>query len=263
MQPNSKCVKVSLRKVTSVSHFLFFRPQPRPNAKIKLFVFHHAGGSASSYHKWHKTTPEWAELNLVELPGRGRRAQEPAIDDFKSLIGELSASFYLENPKQIAFFGHSMGALLAFELAHLIKPVALGISSLLPPIAANIHRRAKLSELDNDELIKKLAIYSPLPDEILSNAEILNFYIEVIRHDLRVMDSYEVKRYPNLEVPTMVFGGRSDTGLKADDLEGWRSLCAVEGPVNYFDGGHFYLNKYYQEVQSRFLSMVDRVCAEK
>lgn len=126
---------------------LFYRPRPHEDALVRVLLFHHAGGSAAAYHKWHRSFPEWADLVLVELPGRGRRYQEPVLTDFGETVRELSSAIQLDVAPPFAFIGHSLGALLSFELAHEVPDVlALGLSSFLPPVTENVAARAQLSK---------------------------------------------------------------------------------------------------------------------
>jgi medium-chain acyl-[acyl-carrier-protein] hydrolase len=237
----------------------FFKPKPNPNATLSLFVFHHAGGSASAYHKWSRHLPEWIELVVVELPGRGRRMNEPAIEDYESVCDEIKNQFRPFKGRSCALFGHSLGGLLAFEVAHWVKPVALGVSSMMPPIEENADRREPLSHLDDANLVQRLATYAPIPNELLREAQILKFYLDVVRHDLRLLESYRVKRYPQLTVPTMICGGNEDSGLPSTVLDGWKTLCQLQSPVQIFEGGHFYINHHYQDVISRFISLIEKV----
>ena len=242
----------------------FSRPRPTDGADLRLLVFHHAGGSAAAYHKWHKHVPDWVDLVLVELPGRGRRFQEEAITDFDALIPKLAGQIGLEIAPPFAFFGHSLGALISFELAHQTRGlVALGISSFLPPIQENAAQRAVLSGLKDEDLIARVAKFAPLPPELIRETEFLKIYLDVIRSDLKLIESYRLKSRPPLATPSMVFGGRNDAAVGPEKLDGWKTLTRVEGPAKIFDGDHFYINQNFPEILAAFLSMIQPLCADK
>ncbi|MEQ1879232.1 MAG: alpha/beta fold hydrolase, partial [Bdellovibrionia bacterium] len=229
-----------------------------------LLLFHHAGGSAAAYHKWHRTLPEWVELVLVELPGRGRRFQEAPLTDFDETVRDLSGQIQLDVRAPYAFAGHSMGALLAFELAHEVPDVlGLALSAFLPPVTENVAARAQLSKLGNEELVKRIAKFAPIPPELARETEFLKMYMEIIRADLALIESYRPKSRAPLETPTQIFGGQSDAAVSPDKLEEWRVLTRVEGPVRVFPGDHFYINQHFPELLTVFLSMIQPLCAER
>ncbi|MEN9565690.1 MAG: hypothetical protein RLZZ69_886, partial [Cyanobacteriota bacterium] len=119
-------------------------PQPNPQAKLKLFCFHYAGGGASSFHNWSDNLPSSVEVHFVELPGRGFRLAEKAFVSLNPLIEAIANALHHNLDKPFAFFGHSMGGLICFELARLLRK-KYGLNPLHLFVSA--HRAPQLRDL--------------------------------------------------------------------------------------------------------------------
>ncbi|WP_084511223.1 thioesterase II family protein [Nocardia lijiangensis] len=214
-------------------------------APLRLFCFHHAGGGSSLYRAWQRALGPHTSVWPVLLPGRERRSGEERFGELGPLIADLDAQLdeYLTEPH--VFFGHSMGALLAYRLASrrhrrgATPPAALIVSgysaphlpSPLPPVEA----------LDDVALIRFLIDLGGLPAPILEFPELLADALPVIRDDLRVCASDRGDGEPPLPCPIHVFGGDADPLVDELGLTAWREHTTAGSEVRILPGDHFSL----------------------
>jgi medium-chain acyl-[acyl-carrier-protein] hydrolase len=218
-------------------------PNPNPEAKQQLFVFHHAGGSANAYFKFGSLLPKETELVLCELPGRGGRTREPLMSEFEKLIQALVGDLKTRLNKRSVFFGHSFGALTAFEAAKRLQSphvVGLALSSFLPPTEQNVRAREVISHLDDATLLKKLERFAPIPDLIRNDPKVLAFFVPILRADVRLMESYNASNQ-SLDLPAIVYAGESDRATLPEHLAEWAKFVKMLGPVQTRSGEHFHV----------------------
>ncbi|MBT2385830.1 thioesterase II family protein [Streptomyces sp. ISL-11] len=219
---------------------------PRPAAP-KLYCFAHGGGSAAEYFRWARELPG-AHFQAVQLPGRGARAAEPPFTSMDALVEAFLAEVPLgAGGAPYAFFGHSLGALVSYEIARGLRaagrplPSRLVVSGFpaphLPRAVEPLHR------LPDDELIDAVArVHGGIPEEVLASAELRALTATALRADYQVLETYTWRAEEPLDVPVTVFGGRDDH-VTAEQLEAWRELTTAEVSVRRFPGGHFYLRE--------------------
>ena len=217
--------------------------KPNRRTSVRLFCFPYAGGGDSIFHSWQQNLPDTIEVCPVQLPGRGARIAEPACTDMDHLVriaGEGLAP-YLDKP--FALFGHSMGALIGFELAqHLIRecsvqPVHLFASGRCSPQTRNDPIDLKQSALS--ELLRR---YNGTPAEALENPELMELVLPVFRADLALCKSYIYTPKPPFSFSITAFGGIADHGVPRDCLEGWREHTTGLFALRMLPGDHFFLN---------------------
>ncbi len=228
------------------------RPVPNSQGSERLVVFHHAGGNANQYFLKLKGWKDKFEVLMLDLPGRNFRLKEPAFTQSEELFKVLISEFENLPRKPSYFLGHSMGALIAYEMAWRILerklfPIKRMALSALQPIHMPKARR-RISTLSQAELLEEIESFSPIPGVVKDNPEILRMAVQVIRNDLSLMESYEHRRSGVLSVPTIVLGGSKDPKITPDILENWRTLVAVEGNVKIYPGEHFFIFNYLDEV---------------
>ena len=221
-------------------------PRPNPAATLRLFCFHYAGGSAQVFHDWPGHLPPSVEVGAIQLPGRGHRLGEPHIKRLAPLSRVMAQELlpYLDKP--FVFFGHSLGALLCFELARSLRrenrrqPAHLFISATEAP-----HRRsleASLSGLPRSALVKKLREFDGAPVEALQNDELLDLMLPTIRADFELCETYEYHPESPLECPMTIYGGLEDHDVEAERLAAWGEMTVGACEIRMFPGNHFYLN---------------------
>ncbi len=164
---------------------LFITPKPNPNAELRLFCFPYAGGSPAIFTPWIEKASECVELVFVQLPGRGARLVEPAIDNMPDIISELMVHQDYMTSKPFAFFGHSLGSRISYELAFqlldagLPTPRKIFASASRAPHCTSTKRH--LHGLPHDEFIAELRDLNGTPKEILENKELMELLVPLLR----------------------------------------------------------------------------------
>jgi len=216
----------------------------RPQARLRLFCFPYAGGSAAVYRPWLNHLPESVELCAVELPGRGARLRERPFQQLGPLAQAAAEGLLPFLDKPFAVFGHSLGGLLAFEVVRLLRrrgcePLHLFVSSRRAPHAPEndppIHHlpeSAFVAEVGNR--------YNGIPKAVRESPELMQLMLPVMRADFAVFESYVYAPAEPLACPISVFGGRADQRVAQEHLAGWREHTRSTCTLRLFEGGHFY-----------------------
>ena len=222
--------------------------QCRPEAEkpqLRLFCLPHAGSGASAFNSWNTSLPTSVQVCSILLPGRESRLSEPLYNHINPLLDDmtLALSPWLDIP--FAIFGHSMGALLAFEWARrlqrnvLAQPIGLYLSGRRAP---NVHdTNASLQTLTDREFMVELARrYDGFPQEFFHNAELMEVYLPILRADIAVVESYHFQNGEPLNCPISVFAGIRDTTINWHQLLAWKTQTRGRFALRFFPGGHFY-----------------------
>lgn len=234
--------------------------QPSPH-RVQLFCFPHAGASALGYGRWQRRVSQDIRIVPVEPPGRGRRWGEALCEDIGSVVDDLAGLLRREIDGPYALFGHSLGALLAFEVAHALRactepaPVALFASGCSAPALRDTDRYA--AERSDAELIAEMSELGGTAAEILANAEWMAMTLPVLLADYRVCASYRAVPRQPLDCPFHVFGGRQDDTTR-DRLAAWRSETSGPCTHDWFDGGHFFLHDAEAEMLGLMVRYIDQ-----
>ncbi|WP_438290220.1 thioesterase II family protein [Streptomyces sp. HUAS TT7] len=230
---------------TAVSPRWLITGEPRPGAP-KLYCFAHGGGSATEYLRWGRDMPG-AEFQAVQLPGRGSRFGEPGFASMEALVAAFLDEVPL-SPAPFAFFGHSLGSLIAYEITRALRdagrplPARLVVSGYPAPHLRHVRVDDPLHHLPDDELIDRVAkIHGGIPQEVLDSAELRELVVGALRDDYRVLETYSWRETEPLAVPITVFGGSADH--PREQLESWQQHTTADVTVRQFPGGHFYLRE--------------------
>lgn len=218
-------------------------PRPDPSAKRRLFIFPYAGGSPAAFSKW--TAPNF-ETQIAHYPGRGSRFNEPAIRRLDALVENLMREIQPLLDKPFALFGHSMGGLIAFELARslrrfgLPRPTRLFISACAAPQVSDLN--PPIHALPDEQFLTALKRFNGIPSEILDQPEALKILLPSLRADLEAVETYLFdSSEPPLDVPIVAFGGLDDERVDSKQLEGWAAQTASRFEASYFPDGHFFI----------------------
>jgi medium-chain acyl-[acyl-carrier-protein] hydrolase len=186
------------------------------------------------------------EVVLVELPGRGGRLREPPFRSAPPLIRALGEAFPVEACGEFALFGHSMGAILAFELARYLRRNRLRLPSVIfasGHVAPQLpERRRDLHTLPDGQLVEALRQLGGTPPEVFEQPELLELLLPIIRADLEVNELYEYREEPPLDVPLVLFGGSEDTDVGLEDLDAWGVQTTAACERKLLPGDHFFLH---------------------
>jgi medium-chain acyl-[acyl-carrier-protein] hydrolase len=228
----------------SASEFLL-TPVHGSHGSLRLFCFPHAGGGASAYWSWIGALGPRVEVAPVQLPGRETRRRAAPFPDWNALVNDLIHGLapFLEPP--FAFFGHSFGAFVAFEVARgLARRGAPMTDCLLVSAARAPHLPdpdPSIQRLPDADFIERLRRLNGIPDQVLGNKELLDIFLPTIRSDLALLDAYRYREEPPLACQIVAFGGSDDKKVGAEDLEGWARQTSRRFAIRRFPGGHFFL----------------------
>jgi medium-chain acyl-[acyl-carrier-protein] hydrolase len=217
----------------------------QPDARLRLFCFPYAGGAAVAYRGWPEGLPASIEVWAIQPPGRGARLKETCYLRINPLIQDLFTAIvpFLDVP--FAFFGHSLGALVAFELTRILRressllPARLFVSGCAAPQLLD-HELA-VSKLPDDEFLERLRILDGTPPQVLENKELLQVFLPTIRADYSVYESYAYAEENDLDTEISIYGGMQDKDVSLEQLEGWRSHTTAPAQLKMFPGGHFFV----------------------
>ncbi len=241
----------------------FHIPRPVSKPRLRLFCFSYAGGNASTYRDWHKKLPADVEVCSIQLPGRGSRFKEKAFTNLESLLAALISEIkpYVSAP--YAFFGHSMGAQVAFELARklrdldLAQPQCLIVSGRRAP---NKHKKSKpIYSLPEAEFREEIRRLNGTPAEALNNPELMDLVSPILRADFQLIETWQYMPSDPIDVPVMALGGIKDNQVSLDDLEDWRTVTRGPFSLELFSGDHFFINQVTDSLLKTVNQAIDSV----
>lgn len=222
------------------------------NAYTRLFCFHYGGGSASAYREWAKDLADHAELVAIQLPGRESRFNEPLLDNISDIVDRLCLNFNGYLDKSFIFFGHSIGALIAFELVRalrrkgMLQPKHLIVSGTKAPQVPL--KRAPIYNLPDSKLIEEIRKYNGIPSTILEDKELMAIFLPIIRADFCISETYKYTSEEPLTYPITALGGLSDDTFDSEDLLKWQEQTSSLFEYDLLPGDHFFIKSSYQEV---------------
>ncbi len=230
----------------SVRASWFVNYRPRPRARLRLFCFPYAGGGASIFRAWPNNSPLDLEVCPVQLPGRENRLLEPPFSRLSALIDSLTKVLlpYLDLP--FAIFGHSMGALISFELTrelrrqHGLNPAMLFVSAHRAPQVPDA--KAPIHHLPETTFLEKLRRLGGASETALENAELMRLMLPTLRADFALCENYHYTSEDPIRCPISAFGGLQDREVSERDLAAWRYQTQSAFMLRMFPGGHLFLN---------------------
>lgn len=217
------------------------RPRPTARPRLRLVCLPYAGGGASAFWPWRDRLDEGVELWCALLPGRERRFTEPAVADLEALAGDLAREIALRVAPPVALFGHSMGGLLALEVARRLDPAPtrLFVSASKPP---HLSFGDAPHLLDTPGLTDWLTRLGGAPAGLLDDPELLALTLPTLRADLAACSGYLGRHRPPVDVPVTAFAGDADPLAAVEEVAQWRAHTTGEFELVVAPGGHFYLN---------------------
>jgi len=225
------------------SWFLGFRQ--RPLERIRLFCFPYAGGGSVIYRQWSTKLPREVNVVPVELPGRGSRLLEPAFRNLPALIDALVGAITPLLGDDYALFGHSMGALIAFELARALRRQQLNqprhifvAGRRAPQIPTTDPLTYSLPLPGFTDELKKL---NGTPKEVLDHPELMQVVLPALRADFELVQTYKYEADQPLGCPITVYGGTQDIKVPPEALLPWREQTNAQCKIHMLKGDHFFL----------------------
>jgi medium-chain acyl-[acyl-carrier-protein] hydrolase len=220
--------------------------------RLRLFCFSHAGGAASSYRTWKESLPPAIGVYPIQLPGRENRINERPYTSLPSLLEALVKVLAQYSDLPFAFFGHSLGAVLSYELTRQLRrenrtgPVHLFLSGRGAPHLPD--NQPPIYHLPEAEFLQELRRYNGIPDQVLENAELVQLILPILRTDFEISETYTYTSEPPIECPITALGGIEDDTVTREELAAWSEHTHRPLRLQMFPGDHFYLNKCRNEI---------------
>lgn len=220
-------------------------------APLQLICFSYAGGGASIYSDWGIHLKDCAEVMAVQLPGRENRFSEKLICDIDEVVNQVSLHIHRVVDRPFLLFGHSLGALIAYEVAlslsnqynrHPKQLIVSGKQSL-----DSQPRRKKIYDLPEAGFIEELRKYNGTSELVLQNEELRSLILPILRADITMFDCYRAVPKPRLDCPVTAFGGTDDPYVFPEDLQGWKDTTNSSFNCHLFSGDHFFISGEHRQ----------------
>lgn len=235
--------------------------------KIRLFCFHHSGGTASFFRGWEEDLQPGVALIAIQLPGREARNSELFITDMKIVTKQIVDNFSADQTATpFMFFGHSLGGIIAFEVAHEFRrrhlnlPEYLIVSGRSAPQLQS--KKTRLHHLPDHLFIQELIKYNGMPTAILQNKELLEILLPRLRADFTLSETYQYQEKPPLACPILVLGGKDDLTVNYHELTAWEKQTTKKCTINLFPGEHFFLNPAKKDILTTINLLIKNILAE-
>jgi medium-chain acyl-[acyl-carrier-protein] hydrolase len=215
--------------------------KPNPSASLRLFCFPYAGGSSYIFRPWLDRLPKTIEICPIELPGRGIQIKSTPFKKIEPLVNAIALEIL-----PFAFFGHSMGGLVSFELArfirrhHSLEPVHLFISGRRAPQTKDL--KPPIHNLPEADFLRELRQLNGTPEEVLNNHELRELLMPILRADFAVLETYIYSEEAPLNCPLSVFGGLQDREVTIEQLEAWQAQTFNSFSLKMLPGDHFFIH---------------------
>ncbi|MHC8406520.1 thioesterase II family protein [Pseudomonas sp. TMB3-21] len=221
--------------------------------QLTLLCLPYSGASAMVYSRWRRKVPQWLDVQPVELPGRGARFDQPLHTDMRALAMQLAQELKPQIEAPYALFGHSLGALLACELAHAFRalgcpePAALFASGTAAPTMRADYDRGFAEPKTDAQLIEQLRTLNGTREEVLANEELMSLTLPILRADFLLCGRFQPAQRPLLNCPVHVLGGKADKAT-TEQLIGWSRETHGSFSLDMLAGGHFFIHEHEAKV---------------
>lgn len=219
----------------------------------RLVCFPHAGGSASYFHPLSASLAPKIDVLVAQYPGRQDRRAEPPIDNIPELADTILARAGAWFEGAPALYGHSMGAMLAFEIARRLErdrgmsPAALVVSGQRAP---SVPREGHVHLLDDDGIVAQMRVLGGTDTSLLADRELRELILPAVRSDYKAIKSYQYESGPPLRCPVVVMTGDADPMVSPEEADPWREHTEARCSYHRFQGGHFFIAEHPAEVTS-------------
>jgi medium-chain acyl-[acyl-carrier-protein] hydrolase len=240
----------------------FIRPIKVKSPKARLITFPYAGASAVAYYKWAEHLSSQTELVSLQYPGRGRLTDMSLCTSIDDLAKESFKTVLTLSDKPFYFFGHSLGALVAFETTRMLRnscesvPKALIISSHHAPESTSYFDN-KLHTLSDEQFLSGFMQYGGIPSEILQSPEMVEYLMPLLRADMTALETWRYKPESPLEIPIVALGSDEDKTLDLSKLERWGEFTNSSFQFQVLPGNHFYFQDQLTSVVNKINKVIE------
>jgi len=249
--------KINYIATQNQSKWVAHDPRRNNHYKIRLLCFPFAGGGVAPYFAWINHIRPEIEFLRIQLPGREARLGEAPFTELKPLVKELAIRLKPWMIPPFAFYGHSMGALIAFELIRTLRkakeplPIHLFVSSYRAP---HLEDPDPVSpNIPETQFVERLQQYEGIPEALVTNSELMEIFMPILRADFNVLNSYEYTEAAPISCPITAFGGSSDPKISWNEILAWQLHTNNRFHSHLFKGGHFFING----VQSEMITFIN------
>lgn len=241
-----------LLAMSQVSASRWFGPAGSSTGDAQVFVFPYAGGVAASFAQWQELAAPELSVQVALMPGRGARLHEAPVDDLAELVDALATAVIERASGPFLLAGHSLGALVAFEVTRELRrrdapaPLALLVGGAEAPQTRLVRRR--VHDLDDAGLVEALRDFGATPVALLADRDLMELVLPAVRADFTLSERYAYRPEPPLAVPVHVLLGDRDEHVDPDRAAGWARECVTEPLWHVFPGGHFFLSDHLPEI---------------
>ena len=225
---------------------------PRSAPRLRLICFPYAGGGINVYKRWPPFFSKDIEVHAVHLPGRESRYKEGFAKTMNEVAKSVASELAQYRKQPLAFFGHSMGAIVAYEVARTLKKKydweleALIVSGRRPP---HIYTGGDLHKQPDQVFISEICRYNGTPPEVFADTELRQLFLPILRSDYTILENYEYMPSDVLSCPIAACAGEKDAKFApAEELEAWKDLSSGPFTFHVFEGDHFYLNESVEQL---------------
>ncbi|MGV2826967.1 beta-ketoacyl synthase N-terminal-like domain-containing protein [Myxosarcina sp. GI1(2024)] len=226
--------------------------QPNPHARLRLFCFPYAGAGASIFQTWANELPSEIEVCSIQLPGRESRLGEVPLTRLKPLIQNLLPALKPALDIPFALFGHSLGALLSFELIRELRrqncplPTQFFVSGSKAPQLPDLN--PPIHHLSDPQFIQEIEHFQGIPDKVLQVTKLMQQFLPALRADFAILETYFYANESPFDCPITAFGGLEDRKVSQAELSAWNQQTTADFTIQMFAGNHFFLHSARQEL---------------
>lgn len=241
--PGGTITRRSIQKNKSVGCLRGYGRSTYPAVRVVCFTW--CGAGALSYRKLAGCLPENIELLAVQLPGREDRMAEPRLTSMEQIVDHVIKTIIAVSDRPMVLFGHSLGALIAHEVALSLRaitgedPLGLIVSGHAAPDCTKV-ASARLHRATEAELITEISKLGGTPPEVLYDQNVLRTMVPILRADYEAVETYVYKPRPILNCPMIACSGNRDLEVSVEGMTAWRNFTKGPCNIHWFDGDHFY-----------------------
>ncbi|MEV6908298.1 alpha/beta fold hydrolase [Amycolatopsis sp. NPDC051071] len=233
----------------------FRRFHAAPDAKARLVCLPHAGGSASFYFPVSRALAPEIEVLAVQYPGRQDRRNEPFLTSVDALADSITALLRDKTDRPLAFFGHSMGAMIAYEVVRRLEKASLPVAKLFVSgrRAPSRPRNESVHTRSDEGVLAELRRLSGTEMDLLGDEDVVRMILPAVRNDYRAVETYRHTHEEPISTPVVAFTGNADPVATVDEVGSWADHTDGGFDLVTLEGGHFFLTRH-QDVILRHLS---------